>query len=289
MRTDEGQPSVDIALDNEQVLIMPPASSRPLPVLLSSQSLADLGLTIGQPFPMHIETVNVEMVAVGSFDEFPTYYPGAEDFVVVPMSSLLSRMGRLGVVSPWANELWMSVPSRDVAAVTAKVNSNLTLLNTQLLTDAQAQATALNDPLRRGFTQELGIGALVALLVVIINFAMHFLAAARNRTTQYAIMRANGVPQSTLRNALIGEQIAVLISGLVAGTAIGLGVAWAVLPVFHLGNLPTDLVPATLLHIDPLTLVAVVLGMGALSLLAGMVAAGRGARVHVMTAIRALT
>jgi hypothetical protein len=289
VRTDQGQPSVDIPVDNEEVLLMPPASSRPLPVLLASQSMADLGLSIGQPFPIHIETVNIELVAVGSFDEFPTYYPGNEDFLVVPMSSLLARMGRLGVVSPWANELWMSVPSGDAAAVTSKVNSDLTLLNTELLTDAQARTTALNDPLRSGFAVELGIGALVALLVVVINFAMHFLAAARNRTTQYAIMRANGVPQSTLRNALIAEQIAVLISGLVAGTAIGLAVCWAVLPVFHLGDSPTDLIPPSLFHIDPLTLIAVVLGTGALSLLTGAVVAGRGARVHVMSAIRALS
>lgn len=288
-RTDEGQPSVDVPVDNEEVLLMPPASSRPLPVLLASQSMADLGVSIGQPFPIHIETVNIELVAVGSFDEFPTYYPGSEDFLVAPMSSLLSRMGRLGVVSPWANELWMSVPSGDAAAVTSKVNSDLTLLNTQLMTDTQARATALNDPLRSGFAQELGIGAVIALLVVVINFAMHFLAAARNRTTQYAIMRANGVPQSTLRNALIAEETAVLLSGLIAGTVIGLAVGWAVLPVFHLGNQPTDLVPPSLFHIDPLTLIAVVLGTGALALLTGVVVAGSGARVHVMTAIRALT
>ncbi len=68
-----------------------------------------------------------------------------------------------------------------------------------------------------------------------------------------------------MRNALIGEQIAVLISGLVAGTAIGLAVAWAVLPVFHLGNQPADLVPPSLFHIDGLTLIAVVLGTGVLS------------------------
>ncbi len=268
---------------------MPPASSKPLPVLLASQAMADLGLSIGQPFPMHIETVNIEMVAVGSFDDFPTYYPGSEDFLAVPMTSLLARMGRLGVVSPWANELWMSVPGRDAAAVSAKVNSDLTLLNTQLMTDAQAQAVALNDPLRSGFAQELTIGALIALLVVVINFAMHFLAAARNRTTQYAIMRANGVPQSTLRNALVGEQIAVLISGLAAGTAIGLAVAWAVLPVFHLGTQPTDLIPSSPFHVDALTLIAVVLGTGVLALVTGAVVAGRGAHVHVMTAIRSLT
>ena len=268
---------------------MPPPSARPLPVLIASQSLSSLGLSIGQAFPIHLESVNIELVAVGSFDEFPTYYPGDEDFLVLPMSSLLDRLGRLGVVSPWANELWMSVPSSDAAAVTSKVNSDLTLLNTQLYTDAQAQTLALNDPLRSGFAEELGIGTLVALLVVIISFAMHFLAAARNRATQYAIMRANGVPQSTLRNSLVAEQIVVIVSGLVAGTCIGLAVAWAVLPVFHIGNDPTDLIPPSLFHIDPLTLLAVVLGTGALALLTGVVFAARGSRVHVMTAIRALT
>ncbi len=289
VRTDAGQPSVDIPIQDQEVLLMPPPSARPLPVLIASQSLSSLGLSIGQAFPIHLESVNIELVAVGSFDEFPTYYPGDEDFLVLPMSSLLDRLGRLGVVSPWANELWMSVPSSDAAAVTSKVNSDLTLLNTQLYTDAQAQTLALNDPLRSGFAEELGIGTLVALLVVIISFAMHFLAAARNRATQYAIMRANGVPQSTLRNSLVAEQIVVIVSGLVAGTCIGLAVAWAVLPVFHIGNDPTDLIPPSLFHIDPLTLLAVVLGTGALALLTGVVFAARGSRVHVMTAIRALT
>jgi hypothetical protein len=289
VRTDAGQPTVDIPVGNQEVLLMPPPSSRPLPVLIANESLASLGLSIGQSFPIHIESVNVELVAVGTFDEFPTYYPGTEDFLVVPMASLLGRLGRLGVVSPWANELWMSVPSSEAAVVTSKVNSTLTLLNTQLLTDAQAESAALNDPLRSGFAEELGIGALVALLVVIINFAMHFLAAARNRATQFAIMRANGVPQSTLRNALVAEQIAVVISGLIAGTVIGIAVGWAVLPVFHIGNDPTDLIPPSLFKIDPLTLLAVVLGTGALALLTGVVVAARGSRVHVMTAIRALS
>ena len=288
-RTDLGQPSADVPIDTQEVLLMPPPSSRPLPVLIASQSLAALGLSIGQAFPMHIESINVELLPVGSFDEFPTYYPSTEDFLVAPMSSLLARMGRLEVNSPWANELWMSVPGGEAAAVTSTVNSDLALLNTQMMTNVQARALALNDPLRSGFAQELGIGSIVALLVVVINFAMHFLAAARNRVTQYAIMRANGVPQSMLRDSLVAEQLAVLISGLIAGTAIGVAVGWAVLPVFHLGNLPTDLVPPTLFYVDPVTLVAVVLGTGALSVLTGVMVAARGSRVHVMTAIRALS
>jgi hypothetical protein len=284
-----GQFSVDIPISTNEVRLLPPPSARPLPVLMASQTLASLGLSIGQAFPFRLDGVNVEMVAVGSFDEFPTYYPAQEDFLVAPLYSLLARLGRSQVTNPWANELWMSVPDNDAAAVTSKVNADLTLLNSLLFTDSQARSQALSDPLRRGFAEELGIGALVALLVVVINFGLHFLAEARNRATQFAIMRANGVPHATLRNALIAEQLAVLISGCIAGACIGLAVCWAVLPVFHLGNLPGDLTPPSLFHVDPLILVAVVLGTGALALVTGAAVAARGARVNVMSAIRALS
>ncbi len=289
VHSEAGQPSVDILLSTNEVRLLPPPSTRPLPVLMASQTLASLGLSLGQPFPLRLDGVNVQLVPVGSFDEFPTYYPAQEDFLVAPLNSLLGRLGRSQVTNPWANELWMSAPASDAAAVTTAVSSDLTLLNSLLFSDTQARSQALNDPLRRGFAEELGIGALVALLVVVIDFGLHFLAAARNRATQFAIMRANGVPHATLRNALIAEQLAVLISGCIAGTCIGLAVCWAVLPVFHLGNLPGDLTPPSLFHVDPLTLVAVVVGTGALALVTGAMVAARGARVNVMSAIRALS
>jgi ABC-type antimicrobial peptide transport system permease subunit len=135
---------------------------------------------------------------------------------------------------------------------------------------------------------ELGLGFVVALAVVVVGFGLHFLAVARNRATQFAIMRANGVPQSMLRRSLLAEQVVVLVSGLLAGTAIGLLVAWAVIPIFHLGALPEDLTPPSTLHVDPLTLVAVVLGTGGAALLMGRAVAGAGSHVDVMATVRTL-
>jgi hypothetical protein len=282
-----GSPSVDVPVNLQTIILQPAPASRPLPVLLASQTMAALGLSVGQPFPLHVDTVDVELVAVGSFDEFPTYYPARELLIVVPITSFLGRLGEQGATSPWANELWLSVPGSRAAAVDRTLTANSTLLTSFTRTDAEN--AALNDPLRVGLDTELGLGFIVALAVVVIGFALHFLAAARSRATQFAIMRANGVPELVLRRSLVAEQVVVLLSGLVAGTAIGLALGWAVLPIFNLGTLPEDLTPLSLFHVNPVTLVAVVLGTGAVALAVGAVVARAGSRVDVMTTVRSLT
>ncbi|MBJ7608550.1 MAG: hypothetical protein JF887_03840 [Candidatus Dormibacteraeota bacterium] len=280
-----GRPSANVPIDLQEIRLAPPPSRRPLPVLLASRTMADLGLSIGQSFPLHIDTVDVQLVPVATFDEFPTYYPQRESLVVVPMTSFLGRLGNAGATGPWPNELWSS-SGGNPTAVAEKFAADSNLRQTFLRADVEAQAVA--DPLRLGLRDELGLGFIVALAVVVIGFALHFLAAARGRTTQFAIMRANGVPQSLIRRSIVAEQLVVLITALAAGTAIGLALAWAVLPIFHLGTLAEDLTPASVVRLDPVTLVAVVVGTGAISLVVGRLVAATGSRVDVMATIRSL-
>jgi hypothetical protein len=281
-----GRPSLDIALDHDTVLVEPKPSGAPLPVLLGTQTMDDLGVSIGQAFPLHINTVDVQLVPVGSFEQFPTYYPARGSFIVAPMSSFLGRLGHQGASIPWANELWIGgVGNTD--AVTSRLASDLDLQSTSIRTFAEN--AALNDPLRVGLRDELGLGFIVALAVVVIGFALHFLAAARTRSTQFAIMRANGVSEQLIRGSMVAEQLVVLVSGLVAGTLIGFALAWAVLPLFHFGTLPEDVTPPALLHVDPLTLALVVLGTGAVAIGVGSLVARAGSRVDVMGAVRSLS
>lgn len=283
----DGAPSVDVPVDLQPVLLIPPPSARPLPVLLASQTMAALGVRIGQSFPLHIDTVDVELVPVGSFDEFPTYYPAREDLIVAPMLSLVARLGHQQSTSPWPNELWLTVPAASEQRVSTLISADPTLLDTS--SRRYAESVALADPLRVGLHEVLGVGFVVALVVTVIGFGLHFLAAARGRVKHFAIMRANGIPHSVLRGSLVAEQVVVLISGLLAGTAIGLMLAWAIVPAFTLGTAPEDLTPPTVFSLDPLTLVAVVLGTGVLALLIGRVVAGSGSRVDVMSTVRSLT
>lgn len=285
-RLNHGRTSLDVTVDHDTVLIEPPPVATPLPVLLASQTMTALGLAAGQTFPLHIQTVDVQLQAVGTVDDFPTYYPAREDLIVAPMTSLLSRLGHEGSATPWPNELWIGGAS-NAAAIAGRLAADLNVR--QILSRPDAEATALADPLRVGLRDELTVGFIVALAVMVIGFALHFLAAARGRVTESAIMRANGVPESVIRGGMVAEQLAVLASGLVAGTAIGLALAWAVVPLFHAGTLPEDVTPAALLHLDPPTLAAATVGTGALALAVGRAVAATAARVDVMAALRSLT
>ena len=286
VRPDAGRPTLDVPVDHAAVLVEPPPASAPLPVLLANPTMAALGLSIGQAFPLHVNTVDVQLVPVGSFDLFPTFYPGQESLIVAPLASLLGRLGHAGDPIPWADELWVG-PGPDVTGVTARIHADL---NVQaVLVRSTAEAAALGDPLQVGLRDELGLGFLVALAVVVLGFALHFLAAARTRATQFAIMRANGVPQAAIRASLVWEQAVVLAAGLIAGTAIGLALAWAVVPLFHVGTLPADLTPPTLLRLDVLTLVGVVAGTGAVAAGVGWLVARAGSRVDVMATLRLLS
>ncbi|HEY7927383.1 MAG TPA: FtsX-like permease family protein [Candidatus Dormibacteraeota bacterium] len=282
----DGRPTLDVPLDHTTVIVEPAPSRAPIPVLLGTQTMADLGVSLGQAFPLHINTVDVQLVAVASFDQFPTYYAARGSFMVAPMSSFLGRLGQAGASIPWANELWIGSVG-DAGAVTTRLAADLNLRQT--FVGRAAENAALSDPLRVGLRDELDIGFLVALGVVVIGFALHFLAAARTRSTQFAIMRANGVPERAIRGSMVAEQAVVLVSGLVGGAVIGLALAWAVVPLFHLGTLPEDLTPPALLHLDPLTLALVVVGTGALALAVGSLVARAGSRVDVMAAVRSLS
>jgi hypothetical protein len=286
LRVRQRRPSLDIPVDHQTVILEPAPSSAPLPVLLGAQTMADLGLSIGQAFPLHIDTVDVQLVPVGSFDEFPTYYAARESLIVAPMSSLLGRIGHAQASVPWANELWIGGVG-DSGPVITRLNADLDLRQT--LVRSVAEQALLDDPLRVGLRDELGLGFVVAMAVVVIGFALHFLAAARTRSTQFAIMRANGVSEQVIRASIVAEQVVVLVTGLVAGAVIGLALAWAVVPLFHLGTLPEDLTPPSLLRLDPATLALVVFGTGALALAVGSLAARAGSRVDVMATVRSLT
>jgi hypothetical protein len=280
------QPTIDIPVDHQTVILQPRPASAPLPVLLASQTMAALGLSQGQAFPLHINTVDVQLLPIASFDEFPTYYPARESLVVAPLASLLGRMAHAGGFIPWANELWIG-GSGDTRAITDRLSADLDLRQTLLRSDAETRA--LTDPLRVGLRDELTLGFIVALAIVVIGFALHFLAAARSRATQFAIMRASGLPEAEVRASMLAEQVVVLLSGLLAGTVIGLALAWAAVPLFHLGSLPEDLTPPAALHLDLVTLLGTVAGTGALTLVIGRVVAGAGARVDIMGTVRSLS
>jgi ABC-type antimicrobial peptide transport system permease subunit len=139
------------------------------------------------------------------------------------------------------------------------------------------ESAALSSPLRLALDATLAVGFTAALTMAVIGFALHFVSAARGRLSEYAILQANGLSASLVRRSLMIEEGVLLLHSLVCGVLLGLVFSYAVLPAMHVGDTTSDLVPPTLVTIDPpvvgAALLAVVAGAALVSVLVGRAAA----------------
>jgi hypothetical protein len=253
--------------------LWPKPSDRPLPALIAGQTLGKLGIGLNESFPLHVDIHGTTVTAIGALEHFPTLYPGDDDFLVVPLTSLMGRIARDGG-SLWPNELWLGLGGPP-APVVDKLWRSPGILD--VADRASLESAALSSPLRLALDATLAVGFAAALLMAVVGFALHFVAAARGRVAEYAILQANGLSARMVRRSLLTEEGVILVHSLVCGVLLGLVFSYAVLPALHVADATADLVPPTLVTVEPLTvgvaLLAVVVGAALVSVLVGRAAA----------------
>jgi hypothetical protein len=285
----DGRPAVgaDVDLSGGAMLMRPAPGLKPLPAIVATGTLEQMGIGLGRPFTLRMESTDVPMIAVGSVDYFPTLYPGVDDFLLVPRMGLLDRLTRGGSINAYANEVWLRVAGPS-AKVTSTIQDTMRGSLIDLVDRQQLEAAAIEDPLRQSLHAELLIGFLAALAMVVVAFGLHFLAVTRGRVAEFAILQANGLPWRRVRRGLIAEQLILLAYGLLVGAAMGLLLSWVILPELHLGTAASDLTPPTILVVDRATAVSAAVAIAVACLLAGQVAARVGGRFQLVRQLRDL-
>ena len=268
------------------LLIRPAPSDKPIPALVARPTLEKLGVKLNQAFPMHVDTAVVEVTAVGTVDYFPTLYPGVEDFLVLPRDTLLGRLGHEHYSLAWPNEAWLRVDGGSTARIESTLRKDPALLD--VVNRSRVQQAALSNPLRLALQATLLIGFVAALGMAMIGFGLHFLLATRSRLSEYAILQANGLSPSTVRRSLMVEQLVLLFFSVLIGGVIAFVLSWAILPAVQIGTSISDIVPPTVLTIDPLTASGVVLLVAAFGVLAGFLISRFGSRFDLVEELRLL-
>ena len=86
------------------------------------------------------------------------------------------------------------------------------------------------DPIALGIIGALAIGFVAAALFAIVGFIVSAAVSARERIAEFALLRALGLSSGQLSVWLSLENAALAAVSLVTGTALGLLIAWVVLP-----------------------------------------------------------
>ncbi len=221
-----------------------------------SQTFADqLHLGVGDPFALQVTEAGLspESFTVGAIvQEFPTLYPTAEvdGFVVVPFSDyyssvLLTTPAAGSTLGP--NEYWVRATPGGAATLRQHLLANgfyLGLDVKSIVSRADLLAAAASNPVGTGIRGLLLVGALTAALLAVLGSIVQSLLAARQRTTQFAILRTIGMANQELSRLLLGEQVVVYLFGLIGGTVLGLLLTTATLPFLQFSDTTVD--PTTL-------------------------------------------
>ncbi len=267
---------------------------------LVSQTFADqLHLKVGDRFTLQLGNAfaaGTSLVVGAIVHEFPTVYPeqSLTGFVVFDLSDYSNTIlslapGDAGIVGP--NEYWLRTTSdaaQHKALLTALAQGQYDVQDVVSLREQLATAQA--NPISAGMRGLLLVGALTAALLAVLGVIVQSLLAARQRTTQFAIMRTIGMAGGQLTGLLLSEQAVVYLFGLLGGTLLGLLLTTATLPFLQFSSAtinPNTLgVPPYVLRFNP-TGIAAFYGVLLIAfVIALLIAARYAARVGLGKALR---
>ncbi len=243
-----------------------PADEGELVAVVGSSVATRAGLELGDTLRLNPEA-SFEIVGVVASDAGLL-----DNLIVVPFTSLRSAMGVTDRISAIMLKLDRPEQAQDVAARIEAAYPEL---------GVQTQAGALSivqDSLRISDFVRLGI-SLIALVVGAIAVANTMMMSVFERTREFGVIRAVGAKPSFLFSLVVLESVLLSLLGAVVGVALGaLGAGL----VNHIAN---DYIGLSLAAVTPRLVAFAVLVAATTGLLAGLLPAGRAARVPIAVAV----
>jgi hypothetical protein len=221
----------------DEVIVFPllPGEARPprtLPVLATSAFLDSTASRVGETLPLELAGGRRSVHIVGSVRGFPTVDPETPGLMVDMQTYgelvYLAGSARLEATSWWLD----TAPGRSESVAEA--------LRAPPFSSAEAASrqgraeTLQNDAVALGTIGALSLGFLAAAVFAAVGFAVSSFVSARERTTEFAVVRSLGLSSRQLAGWLVLENTVLVALSLVGGTALGLLLAQFVLPTVSL-------------------------------------------------------
>jgi hypothetical protein len=200
----------------------------PTPVVVTDAFLQATGRAVGDSLAMTIGGVSRFVRIAGAVRAFPATDPSRPVVVMdLPTLSLLEFEGSDATVT--GDEWWLAVGPERVDAVSAALRDD-TIASDSVVSRVERARVLATDPVALGVIGAFAIGFIAAAVFAVLGFVVNAAVSARERVTEFALLRAVGLSGGQLSAWLSLESAGLAAISIVAGTALGLLLAWVVLP-----------------------------------------------------------
>src|SRR4051794_19652759 len=200
----------------------------PTPVLVSGAFVRATGRDVGDALTMTIGGVSRPVRLAGAVRGFPATDAAAPVVVMdLPTLSLLQFEASDATVA--SSEWWLAVDPDRSDAVSAALRDRW-IGSESVVSQAERARALATDPVALGVIGAFAIGFIAAAVFAVLGFVVNAAVSARERVTEFALLRAVGLSGGQLSAWLSLESAGLAAISIVAGTALGLLLAWVVLP-----------------------------------------------------------
>ncbi|AGL18005.1 hypothetical protein L083_4495 [Actinoplanes sp. N902-109] len=228
-----------------QFAVVRTVQGRPVPVVATPAARDQLHLSPGGQTKLHLGGGDVPVRLTGTIAAVPGSANAAALLVDLPSlrSALFYQAGLVHDTQEW----WLAVPAdrHDEAAAGARRLPGLTVLDRRSI--AAASAT---DAYGVGGRTALFVAAIGALILAAAGILVDVRTTARRRIGELAVLHTLGAGPRLLARSLMTEQAFLAGTGVLAGLAVGVGVAATMAPLVVLTPQATRPVPEPLLVVD---------------------------------------
>jgi len=212
-------------------------------ILVPTDFLRTYSLQPGDPLTLIVTTSSVlttlDLVIVGSFDMFPTWYPDDGPLFVGNLDYLYEQAG-----GEYPYHVWMKLePGANPEQVTGE---GLKAVNMRVIssdaTEPRILAVQLR-PERQGVFGLLFIGFAASAILTVLGFLLYAFFSYQRRFIELGILRAGGLSRTQMSVYLAFEMIFLIGMGGLMGTALGLGVSSYFIPFLQVGTDAASRIP----------------------------------------------
>ncbi|HEX3265797.1 MAG TPA: FtsX-like permease family protein, partial [Candidatus Limnocylindrales bacterium] len=196
----------------------------PIPVIVNRALLDSLETAPGQVLTANLAGGGRRLEISGVVDTFPSTDPSRPLVLVDEQTlGLLRLQSTSGVRDP--DEWWLSAKGGDVQGLADALRASP--FNTvNLVTVLDRTRSLSTDPVALGIIGALTLGFVATGLFAIVGLTVSTAVGARQRRTEFALLRALGLSGRQLATSLWLENGSLVVVSIIAGTTLGLLIGW---------------------------------------------------------------
>lgn len=200
----------------------------PLPVIVNPAFLDGTSTRIGDDVFVRLDGLLRQMVIVDAISSFPTEDPD-RPLAIADLSTLGLIRYASAQSTQQPSEWWIATRDGRGSAIAETLDRGNYAQGPIVARDDVATALS-TDPVALGIIGALSLGFIVAGLFAAIGLVVSASVSARQRRTEFALLRALGLSSGQLSGWLWLENAAIVVVSLAAGVGLGLLIGWVALP-----------------------------------------------------------